>query len=54
MLFKEEKLESAKTKLTEAEVVTGMSIDSFISSEPYKDKNLTKVLEQELKAIKEL
>ena len=54
VLFKEDKLESAKTKLTEAEVVTGMSIDSFISSEPYKDKNLTKVLEQELKAIKEL
>ena len=52
--FKEDKLESAKTKLTEAEVVTGMSIDSFISSEPYKDKNLTKVLEQELKTIKEL
>ena len=36
--FKEDKLESAKTKLTEAEVVTGMNIDSFISSEPYKDK----------------
>ena len=54
VLFKEDKLESAKTKLTEAVLVTGMSIDSFISSEPYKDKNLTKALEQELKTIKEL
>ena len=54
VLFKENKLESAKTKLTEAEVVTGMNIDSFISSEPYKNKSLTKILEQELKKIKKL
>ena len=54
VLFKQDKLESAKTKLTEAEVVTGMNIDSFISSEPYKDKNISKVLERDLNKIKEL
>tara|TARA_S200000501_G_scaffold190210_1_gene179036 strand:- start:23583 stop:25316 length:1734 start_codon:yes stop_codon:yes gene_type:complete len=41
----------AKEKLKEARTITGMEIDSFIKSEPYKEKELSSKIEGMLKSI---
>ena len=41
----------AQEKLKEARTITGMEIDSFIKSEPYKDQELSSQVEDMLKSI---
>ncbi len=41
----------AEEKLKEARTITGMEIDSFIKSEPYKDQELSSQVEDMLKSI---
>ena len=41
----------AEEKLKEARTITGMEIDSFIKSEPYKDQELSSQVEDVLKSI---
>ena len=44
-------MEMAHVKLKEAQAITGMDIESFLKSEPYKDQNLIENLKQDLKSI---
>ena len=44
-------MKMAHVKLKEAQAITGMDIESFLKSEPYKDQNLIENLKQDLKSI---
>ena len=43
--------ETAHEKLKEAQVVTGMDVDTFVDSEPYKNKEVADKLRENLQAI---
>ena len=44
-------LKLAKEKLNEAQTVTGMGIDTFVNSEPYKDETIPTGLRSELESV---
>ena len=43
--------ETAHEKLKEAQVVTGMNVDTFVVSEPYKNKEMVDEIQKNLQAI---